>query len=190
MTAVLVSSAVLGVLLPARQARGDSAWFATFYTGHFAGSGNGDMLAFRFRDTYLSALGLVWQFDQSPPHVQWELEGVAVTHFGEQHHAEVAAAIAVRWVTFPWDTYIDTSLAFGSGLSYATEEPVVEARENPDTGATRLLHYLLVEMAFEVPRAPRWSIVTRIHHRSGVWGLFDGVGRASNFLAIGLRYRF
>jgi hypothetical protein len=32
--------------------------------------------------------------------------------------------------------------------------------------------------------------VVRVHHRSGVWGLFNGVGRGSNVLVGGVRYRF
>ena len=33
----------------------------------------------------------------------------------------------------------------------------------------------------------RLSVVTRIHHRSGAYGLFAPRGSGSNFLAVGLR---
>jgi hypothetical protein len=187
---VLVTIASLVVLLLPHPARGEGAWLLSLYGGHFGGSGNGDMAELQFRDTYFTGLGLQWEFAESDPHVRWELEGQALKHFGQQDNGEFALTINVRWITFPWDAYLDTSLAFGSGLSYATDVPALEARENPNTGSTRLLHYLLVDVAFAVPGAPRWSVVTRIHHRSGIWGFFDGVGRASNFFVVGLRYRF
>jgi hypothetical protein len=184
----LVTAAVL--LLGAAPARAENDWFLSLYGGQFAGSDNGDMVALRRRDSYLVGLGVTKEFEQSPPNVRWEVEGQVGRHSGEQDHLELDLTINVRWMTFPWDAYLDTSLAFGSGLSYATEAPEAEAEENPDTGSTRLLHYLLVEIAVTPPGQSRWSLFTRMHHRSGIWGFFDGVGRASNFLVFGIRYRF
>ncbi len=34
------------------------------------------------------------------------------------------------------------------------------------------------------------GLIYRIHHRSGVFGLFGGVKGASDFYLLGLRYRF
>jgi hypothetical protein len=182
---------VVVVLLSApRPAPADSDWRVSLYGGQFIGAGNGDMVHFRFSESYLLGLGLTYEFAESPPHVRWEVEGQGLQHMDEQEHTELALAVGVRWVTFPWNQYVDTSLGFGAGLSYATEEPEVEARENPSTGATRLLHSLILEVAVAPPGASRWSLVGRIHHRSGVWGLFDGVGSASNFFVVGIRYRF
>jgi hypothetical protein len=42
-------------------------------------------------------------------------------------------------------------------------------------------------LTFAIPES-LWSLVTRIHHRSGAWGLFGHSG--SNVLAAGIRYRF
>ncbi|WP_155890787.1 hypothetical protein [Desulfuromonas sp. TF] len=41
-----------------------------------------------------------------------------------------------------------------------------------------------------LPRVPRWRLSARIHHRSGVFGLFDGVRGGSNFMGLGVTYRF
>lgn len=183
------ASALLALLVPG-PVRGDDAWSLGFYGGQLSGSRNGDVIRLTVRDSYVAGLGVLREFEQSPPHVRWELEGVGLTHFGEQDHFEVAASINVRWITFPWDAHLDTSVAFGSGLSYATEVPEVEAGDTPDTGSTRLLHYIMLEAAFAIPGAPRWAVIARLHHRSGVFGLFDGVGRASNAFVGGLRYRF
>ena len=188
MRLALASVAVAVLLLGAAPAGADQDWFLSLSGGQFAGSGEVDEL--RFRGSYLIGVGLSKEFEQSPPHVGWELEGQLVQHVGEQDHLEVALSINARWKTFPWDATLDTSLAFGSGLSYATEEPKAEARANARTGSTPLLHYILAEVAVAVAAESPWSVFARVHHRSGIWGLFDGVGRASNSLALGVRDRF
>jgi hypothetical protein len=48
----------------------------------------------------------------------------------------------------------------------------------------------MVELAFAPPSQPNWSVFLRVHHRSGVHGLFNGVSGGSNFLALGVRYGF
>jgi hypothetical protein len=82
--------------------------------------------------------------------------------------------------------YLDTSFAFGGGLSQATEVPVLERRDPDSSEASALLHYLMVEAAFRLPGSP-WSMVARLHHRSGIFGLFSHSG--SNLVELGLRYR-
>jgi len=191
MRTLLASLAVLVVVLSApRPGLAQSDWSVSLYGGQWIGAGNGDMIHFRIRETYLVGLGLMYEFDESPPHMRWELEGQILQHAGLQDHTEFALDIGLRWVTFPWDQWVDTSAALAVGLSYATEEPALELKENPETGATQLLHYLVFEIAVAPPGESRWSLVARLHHRSGVWGLFDGVGSASNFFMLGLRYRF
>ncbi|MGH7277732.1 MAG: hypothetical protein ACREJG_03505 [Candidatus Rokuibacteriota bacterium] len=180
----------LALLLGPPPAAAEGDLTLSLYGGQFSGSRNGDVIALMLQDSYAVGFGVIKEFEQSPPHLRWEVETVALRHFGRQDHQEVAASVNVRWVTFPWDAYADTSVAFGGGLSYATEVPAVEARDNPETGSTRLLHYIMIELAVAVPGTARWSLVGRIHHRSGAWGLFDGVGRASNIFLGGVRYRF
>lgn len=185
---VLMTVGVL--LLSARPARGDTAWYASLYTGQFSGGNNSEMVDYHHEPSYFTGLGLIWEFDQSPPHVRWDLEGQVLQHFGDQDYTELTFSINVRWVAFPWNDYVPTTVGFGSGLSYTTVAPAVEARANPDSGATRTLHYLFLEGTFGLPQIPNWSLVIRAHHRSGMWGLFDGVGSASNFIVFGVRYRF
>lgn len=122
-------------------------------------------------------------------HFSFELEGQVLRHVGRQDNWEINGLYAVRFNTFPWDDFVDTSFAVGSGLSYATSTPVIEEEEHPgDT--SKLMHYLMFELAFGLPQYPEWSLATRIHHRSGVYGLFGGANGGSNFLASGLRYNF
>lgn len=55
-----------------------------------------------------------------------ELEAQLVRHFGGQDHWEIAAPVIARWTEFPWDETVDSSIAFGLGVSFTSEEPVIE----------------------------------------------------------------
>jgi len=78
-------------------------------------------------------------------------------------------------------------VAIGGGLSVTSEVPVLEKRDPNNSDAATLLHYLLVEAAVGLPNSP-WSLVGRVHHRSGIFGFFSHSG--SNVLEVGIRYRF
>lgn len=120
-----------------------------------------------------------------------EAECQLAAHSGMQSHIETNAVIVARWMHFPWDRWLDTRFAFGEGLSYAWRTPFLEPRKDPEAEkSTRLLNYLLAELEFFIPGLASWSKFVRIHHRSGVLGLFGGVVGGSNFIGFGLRYKF
>jgi len=121
-------------------------------------------------------------------HLDFEGEAQVVKHFGGQHHLEFNGLLIARWNRFPWDRHLDTSLAVGEGLSLATETPEIEALRHEKTSA--FLNYLLIEVSLGLPDLPSWSLVWRIHHRSGVFGLFHGVHGASNAMGAGVSYHF
>jgi hypothetical protein len=167
----------------------EKEWAVTVLGGQYSGSqllklGGGTL---DFKDSYTAGLSLSYQFVDWGPHMRWELEGQALQHVGEQEHVEFASSINVRWITFPWNRYLDTSVAIGGGLSVTSEVPVLEERDPDNSQAATLLHYLLIEAAVGLPSS-NWSLVARVHHRSGIFGLFSHSG--SNVLALGLRYRF
>jgi hypothetical protein len=186
----LLCAALLGLLtlawVPAASA--EKEWAVTLLGGQYSGSkllelgGRAD-----FKDSYIGGLSVAYQFVDWGPHMRWELEGQMLKHFGEQEHVELVSSINVRWITFPWNRYLETSVAFGGGLSVASEVPVLEKRDPDNSEAAALLHYILLEAAVGLPGS-RWSVVGRVHHRSGIFGLFSHSG--SNVLEAGLRYRF
>lgn len=120
----------------------------------------------------------------------WELEAQFGKHFKGQSHAEINLALFHRWRRYPWDHRVRTTMAIGSGLSYAFEDPPFEAANPSNDGTTRLQFYL----GFEVTLAPsaweHFSFLLRIHHRSTVAGLFGGVDSGSNYLSLGGRYQY
>ena len=140
-------------------------------------------------DAWLGAAAWGFVFARGT-HTRWELEGQIVRHGGLQDHWEANVVAAVRWMDFPWDEYVDTRIAFGNGISYASEVPPIEPRGDVDDDeqSRRLLNYTMVEVEFTSPPPAPWSTFIRVHHRSGVFGAFGNVRGGSNFVGIGLRY--
>ena len=190
MSVKLLIGALVGLLTlaSAPAAFAEKEWAVTLLGGQYSGStllelgGKAD-----FKDSYTAGLAVSYQFVDWGRHMRWELEGQMLKHVGEQEHVEFTSSINARWITFPWNRYLDTSVAIGGGLSVTSEVPVLEKRDPENSQAATLLHYLLLEAAVGLPNS-NWSLVGRVHHRSGIFGLFSHSG--SNVLEIGVRYRF
>jgi hypothetical protein len=117
-----------------------------------------------------------------------EAEIQAAQHFAKQGNAEATFLVAARWHQFPWNQIVNTSVAVGEGFSYATGIPAIEAERGEVN--SRLLNYIMFELELAPPGDYPWSLATRIHHRSGVFGLYGGASKGSNFVVTGLRFRF
>jgi hypothetical protein len=167
-------------------------WSAMVYAGFGTASNLGEVLTFDIdsEDSHFIGGVLNRQMFRFWDYFIFELEGQTIRHFGKQDHWEFNGLFLVRFDDFPWDRIVDTSFSVGDGLSYATEVPIIEEENHTNNGSTELLNYLMFEIAFTAPSYPEWSLVARVHHRSGVFGLFDGVHGGSNFLALGLRHKF
>lgn len=183
---------VILILVPSGKGIADSDWSATLY-GAVLLKGNlsdGSLLYSGLEDSYLAVLALTRRMASYWDKIDLELEGQIVKHFEEQEHWELNGLGVIRWLPFPWDKYLDTSFASGVGLSYATEIPKVEEERRGDGQTAKLLVYLMLELDVALPDSPHWSVITRIHHRSGAFGLFSGVTGASNAWGFGIKYSF
>ena len=118
---------------------------------------------------------------------------------GYNRHEEFNAAFVLRWRKFPWNKTIMTTFGVGDGISYATEKPPVEkdphgvlhGEEHSRWETAQTLNYLLFDITFALPKAPEYSLFFRIHHRSGIFGLVNGIDRGgTNFLCVGIRCQF
>jgi len=118
-----------------------------------------------------------------------EAEVLVGKHVGKQHHMEFAGAISLRWNAFPWDHRVNTSMAYGHGPSFATSAPAVEASH--ERAPRQRLLFMVAEIAMAPPNRPEggWEGLLRVHHRSGVFKLLSS-GSGSNFISLGLRYRY
>jgi len=142
-------------------------------------------------ESYMGAVAYSEPFIEVPgAGARWEWEVQGVKHWGIQDHYELNALLVMRLMRLPWNHVVRTSFAFGEGLSWASEVPEIEESSRENDGATQLLNYLLLEATFGAPAWENLDFVFRIHHRSGIFGLFDDVNGGSNVLAVGLKYRF
>lgn len=165
-------------------------WALAIYGGVQASETIGDIVEFSAdygEDNYVAVAALAREVYRYKSYLSLEVEAQIGRHFGDDlSHWEFAALAMGRWHPFPWDTWLNTSFAFGAGLSYYTEVSAIE--EERDDDAQRLLGALAFELAFGLPRYPRWDLLMRIHHRSGMGGVI-GEGE-SNYLCVGLKYHF
>jgi hypothetical protein len=173
-------------------AMASNSWFSSLYVGQYSDNAFNEIIRFQteLEESHVYVLSVGKELGRLKDRVGMEVEGQFGQHNGGQNHGEINGAFTLRWLPFPWDRYLDTSFAFGNGLSYAFKEPQLEIIENEDNESSQWLYYFLVELAFQVPKQHRWDVFVRIHHRSSVFTLINNVDAGSNFLGLGLRYRF
>ena len=179
---------LLGALVPAR-CSAEHLYALNLYAGRLTSNHWEEFFGSEldFKDSYLVTAALARRIGAYGDKASFEIEGQIVKHFNIQTHWELNALVAARWEAFWWDDVLDTSVAFGLGPSYATDEPEIETEINGN--ASQFLICWMLELALGLPDHPRVALITRIHHRSDAFGLIaDGGG--SNALAMGLKWRF
>jgi hypothetical protein len=123
-------------------------------------------------------------------HVLLESEVGGSYRFGNEKLGEGWIGLYLRYDGFFWNDTVYTTLALNTGLSVLTEESEFERGRDSNSKNNILLHYMGPELTFASPDNKNLEVLFRYHHRSGVFGLFDGVVSGSTFLSTGLRYRF
>lgn len=195
-----------------------SGWFIAGYLGQLTDSTMPDIasLQVEFVPSYMGALAIGKEIYRYKEALSVEVEGQVAAYLNRyvfecdtedclafcpeappsatQNHTEWNLFFTLRWLPFPWDRHLDTSVAVGEGLSYATRVPAVERDLHGevvglDSPTSKLLNYLMLEVAFGLPSHPRWDLNVRLHHRSGAFGLFNDVHGGSNTVCVGLRYK-
>ena len=111
---------------------------------------------------------------------------------GDTNGGDVWAAVYLRYDGFPWTDYIYTTVGFSMGPTYATRLPQVErgTAARPERNQSRFLNFFSPEITFALPSSPQNEISLRYIHRSGVFGLYNGVYEGANAFVVGYRYRF
>ena len=117
-------------------------------------------------------------------------EVVLVQHHGMQDNAEVGGAYTLKTPDLELGA-IGVNFGSGIGLSYALGTPSYEDGPKADPSRRyRLQLLLLFDFEWRISGLDEWSLVTRVHHRSGVYGLIAPPYVGSNFMAAGVRYKF
>lgn len=172
-----------------------SGYSWSVFTGKYTASGLPDeILALQpieFEDAWITVFNLGRVLAEPAADRRWDAElQFGIHHSGVQDHHELNLAVIHRWSDWPWDGLLRTSLAMGAGLSLASEVPHLEATGKPGADAQRLLLYGVFEFEVAPHWARDWSIYARIHHRSGLFGAFNGIHGGSDHVGIGFRWNF
>ena len=175
-------------------------WAVTAWGGQMIDANFGDAFFFngRWRPEYLAGIGVNKRIVDGGPFgldLDFNLVGHnAFTQAGGQYNQAVPYAntpaqvfgegtvgIGLRIWMQPW---LNIFLVEGVSLNTAVSNYERTFRER----YTQFLNYLAFEV--EALVSPQWSLVGRLHHRSGAYGLYSGVSEGSNGYLVGLRYRF
>ena len=128
-------------------------------------------------------VGKLWRFRLEPE------VGIG-QRFGEQSATEVWGALFFRYRGFPWDRYLVTTVAFSTGLNWASEVTEIEQERAKDGEGSQVMHYFAPEITLALPQAPDIELMFRFHHRSGVFGLVSDAFGGAQYGTVGLRVRF
>ena len=191
--------------LPTLRSRLPGPWAVTAWGGQMTDATFGETFMFSGaqRPEYLGGLGFTRRLLDADP-LALELDANVLFHSASrdnnlkyalgvpederdnastnpQNFWEGTLGIGLRWWIQPW-----ISLAVVEGVSLNTTVSDYERKSWPNS--TQFLNYLAAEIAVDIN--PRWSVVGRIHHRSGAYGTYSGVEEGSNGYLIGVRYSF
>lgn len=137
-------------------------------------------------------LGQVSEYLQESPlaSLRQGYELVLLQHHGLQHNAEVGAVYSLQSPDL-FVGRLGVNFKVGVGISYALGTPSYEdgAKEEPEK-RYNTQQLLLFDLEWHILGVDDLSFVTRVHHRSGVYGLVAPRHVGSNFLAAGIRYNF
>ncbi len=96
-------------------------------------------------------------------------------------------SIVLRWIDFPWNERVKTSIATGVGLSYWSKMYRMDIQRHPDGDRSRLKFDWPIQLSLASPSRPNDQLILFILHQSGA-GVFDSGG--VNSIGIGYRREF
>lgn len=142
--------------------------------------------------SYLASLNLTYvayRFERLP--LSLEIDASVGKRFGQDHEWDFGIIPMARWRDLPWNSFLYTNIRMGFvGASYVTGISPWERRNSGNNRGSRYLNFMVPEVTFSSgPDAP-WEAFVRIHHRSGGYGLINGVGGGSNYVSVGFRAQY
>ena len=142
-----------------------------------------------YGDNYFVGGALSRRVGRIGPHWIIDVETGAGYRFKQVNAPEIWVAGFLRYDGFAWNRFIYTTVANGIGLSYVDRVSDVEKDARAPDGS-KLLLYLAPELTLALPERRESELVFRFHHRSGVYGTFNGVSGGSNVVTVGFRQRW
>jgi hypothetical protein len=167
----------------------DKRWFVSGYLG-VAAADNLSTLLFRgranYQHQYVALFTLGREIGSLANLMRFEWETGLGVHFGDQSFVDAHLYFVARWIAFPWNRWLPTTIAVGTGPSLASARPDLE-NENGKAGYYK--NGLMLEVTVAPPDSPDWMVAARIHHRSSLFGLLNA-GSPSDYVTIGIKHRF
>ena len=142
----------------------------------------------QFRDDYFAGGAVSRKLVRFWKYFTVEAEVGFGARFGMTNSPETWGALYFRYDHFPWNNTLYTTVAVSTGLDYLSKLPPSETY--PGDPTSHVLHYFSPEITFALPEFKQHEVLIRYHHRSGVFGTFNGVWGGSNVISLGYRYRF
>ena len=136
---------------------------------------------------WLAAVAVRRQVARPLYHVVLEAEGMYAQHWGSQSYGEFGVALNTRLVDSPWDHYLVTTFAIGTGPSLTTRQPEEERNDNGQGG--KLLNQFNLELTLAMPRYPDEALVLRLQHRSALLGYLNN-SEGSEYVTVGMQFKF
>lgn len=139
--------------------------------------------------SYLVAANLDYRIYKSADiPIQFEGEFDIAKRFHGANEFDIVLAPFVRWTSFPWNRLLYTNARLGAtGLSYATGVSTWERQNGGNNRGSNFLQFGALEVSFAASENARSEVFVRVHHRSGIFGLINGVSGGSNYLSWGFR---
>lgn len=97
------------------------------------------------------------------------------------------ASILVRWVDFPCQDRVRTTLGMGIGLSYSSKIYAMDQKRHPGEDRSHLKFNWPIQLTLALPQWPEHQLLLFFVHQSG-GHIFDQGG--VNSLGLGYRYGF
>ncbi len=137
-----------------------------------------------------NAIYTAYRFQNIP--IELELEGDVAKRFGNDYTGrqwEFDLIPMARWTYLPWNNYIYTNFRLGLlGASYVTGVSQFEKNFDSSHHGNRFLNFLVPELTFSPSKDAPFEVFVGVHHRSGIFGLIDGVHGGSNYIYTGMRF--
>jgi hypothetical protein len=138
-------------------------------------------------DVGVVGMSLGREFGSIGNSLRFEWETGASFHFGDETFATFHAYLIARWIYFPWNKWLMTTFAMGTGPSLATKK---SKYEKEDGEASYYKNGMMMEFTFNLPEQPDWLLQLRIQHRSSIFGVLPNAGTPSDYLTVGFKHRF
>ncbi len=132
---------------------------------------------------------LRWEIGGHTFHPQMELPFTLeiVDENGRAPFLDFNVSFMMRWVDFPWNHHVKTSVAMGVGLSYSEKVYLMDIERHPNDDRSHLKFGWPIQITFASPDHPDHQLMLFLAHQSG-GRVFDKGG--VNSVGIGYRKDF